>query len=136
MTKENSVFYGIWKCPACGYSQAEEFEECPACGLVVSKFRKEGEQEQKAGYRDDHTLYASRSSSDYEDDDGDDDSEDVSEAASETGSEGIITGILGWISETASSISERISQSASDISQSISDSTLRVRGICRKRLCC
>lgn len=27
-----------WKCPACGKPQTREYRECPACGVIVSKF--------------------------------------------------------------------------------------------------
>jgi hypothetical protein len=27
-----------WKCPACEKAQVEQFEECPICGVIVSKF--------------------------------------------------------------------------------------------------
>ncbi len=30
--------FDAWKCPACGGSQPEVPEECPRCGIVVSKF--------------------------------------------------------------------------------------------------
>jgi rubrerythrin len=28
-----------WTCPACGRSQAQEYEECPVCGVIVAKFK-------------------------------------------------------------------------------------------------
>ncbi len=28
----------VWKCPACGKPQTEAYDECPICGIVVSKF--------------------------------------------------------------------------------------------------
>ncbi len=30
-----------WKCPACGKPQMREFDECPDCGVIASKFRKQ-----------------------------------------------------------------------------------------------
>jgi hypothetical protein len=30
----------IWRCPACRMPQFSEFEECPQCGVIVSKFRQ------------------------------------------------------------------------------------------------
>lgn len=30
----------VWKCPACGKPQTIVFDECPECGLVISKFDK------------------------------------------------------------------------------------------------
>ncbi|MBI5569598.1 MAG: hypothetical protein HY914_06590 [Desulfomonile tiedjei] len=30
----------IWRCPACHMPQFQEFEECPQCGIIVSKFRE------------------------------------------------------------------------------------------------
>jgi len=29
-----------WECPACDWSQLQEFDECPKCGVVVSRFKK------------------------------------------------------------------------------------------------
>jgi hypothetical protein len=37
-----------WKCPACGVPQPREFEVCPACGVIVSKFSKRLENEQES----------------------------------------------------------------------------------------
>ncbi|MGB6065477.1 MAG: hypothetical protein WBG50_11755 [Desulfomonilaceae bacterium] len=33
------VSFDAWRCPACGISQPEVPEECPKCGIVVSKFQ-------------------------------------------------------------------------------------------------
>jgi uncharacterized tellurite resistance protein B-like protein len=30
----------IWRCPACQMPQFQEFDECPQCGVIVSKFRE------------------------------------------------------------------------------------------------
>jgi hypothetical protein len=30
----------IWRCPACHMPQFHEFDECPQCGVIVSKFRE------------------------------------------------------------------------------------------------
>ncbi len=39
----------VWKCPACGKPQPREFDECPDCGVIVSKFlKKSGRQKQQA----------------------------------------------------------------------------------------
>ena len=35
---EGSVPVEKWKCPACGLPQLKEFEECPQCGIIVSKY--------------------------------------------------------------------------------------------------
>ena len=29
----------VWKCPACGKPQTREFDECPECGIIVSKLK-------------------------------------------------------------------------------------------------
>lgn len=41
----------VWKCPACGKPQTTEFDECPECGLVISKFdkAKETRRRERAG---------------------------------------------------------------------------------------
>lgn len=33
-----------WKCPACGAPQTRTFDECPNCGVIVSKFRGRHEE--------------------------------------------------------------------------------------------
>jgi hypothetical protein len=35
-----------WKCPACEKAQVEQFEECPICGVIVSKFLTKRAQEE------------------------------------------------------------------------------------------
>ncbi|MFH0821845.1 MAG: hypothetical protein V2B18_03780 [Pseudomonadota bacterium] len=35
----------LWECPSCGQSQTTEFDECPACGIVVSKYLKKKARE-------------------------------------------------------------------------------------------
>jgi hypothetical protein len=114
-----------WKCPACGYSQSEAFDECPVCGVVVRKFKKGTEQEPNRGSRDDDMLHASRWPSDADEDDADvdDDAEHTSDASPEVHSGGIVSHVLEWMSDTASSISETISETVSEISQSVSDLT-------------
>lgn len=37
----------VWKCPACGKPQSKEFEECPDCGVIVSRFVKKQKNENK-----------------------------------------------------------------------------------------
>ncbi len=114
-----------WTCPACGYAQSEPFDECPVCGVVVHKFKKGAEQEPNRGSRDDDMQYASRSPLDADDDDADvdDDAEQASDASPEVHSGGIVSHVLEWVSDTASSISETISETVSEISQSVSDLT-------------
>jgi hypothetical protein len=29
-----------WECPACGIPQPKEYDECPRCGVIASKFKK------------------------------------------------------------------------------------------------
>ncbi len=31
----------VWHCPACRMPQSHEFEECPQCGIIVAKFKRE-----------------------------------------------------------------------------------------------
>jgi hypothetical protein len=35
---EASIDYSFFACPACGFSGSGQFEECPRCGVVVSKY--------------------------------------------------------------------------------------------------
>jgi hypothetical protein len=103
-----------WTCPSCGYSQSEAFDECPACGVAVHKFKKGAVQEPNRTFRDDDA--------DVEDDaDVDDDGQQASDASPEVHSGGIVSHLLEWMSDAASSISETISETVSDISQSVSD---------------
>ncbi len=37
---QKSVDIEIYRCPACGMPQFSEFDECPQCGVIVSKFIK------------------------------------------------------------------------------------------------
>ena len=37
---EKTVEIDIFRCPACDMPQFSEFDECPQCGVIVSKFRK------------------------------------------------------------------------------------------------
>ena len=37
---QKSVDIEIFRCPACGMPQFSEFDECPQCGVIVSKFIK------------------------------------------------------------------------------------------------
>ena len=32
----------VWKCPACGKPQPREFDECPECGVILSRYRRRG----------------------------------------------------------------------------------------------
>ncbi|MGB6066191.1 MAG: zinc ribbon domain-containing protein [Desulfomonilaceae bacterium] len=36
----------VWHCPACRMPQSHEFEECPQCGIIVAKFKREIPQDQ------------------------------------------------------------------------------------------
>lgn len=36
--EEAPIAYSFFACPSCGHSGNEEFEECPRCGVVVSKY--------------------------------------------------------------------------------------------------
>ncbi len=33
-----------WKCPGCGMPYSREFDECPSCGIIVSKYLKVQQQ--------------------------------------------------------------------------------------------
>jgi hypothetical protein len=35
---ESPIDYAFTTCPACGYGQAGEFDDCPRCGVVISKY--------------------------------------------------------------------------------------------------
>jgi hypothetical protein len=37
----------IWRCPACHMPQSHEFEECPQCGVIISKFLAKGPHEEE-----------------------------------------------------------------------------------------
>ncbi len=37
---EKTVKLMVFKCPACGMPQFSEFDECPQCGIIVSKYQK------------------------------------------------------------------------------------------------
>jgi hypothetical protein len=37
---EKTVALTVFKCPACGMPQLSEFDECPQCGIIVSKYEK------------------------------------------------------------------------------------------------
>jgi hypothetical protein len=39
-----------WTCPACGFSQHESAEECPKCGVVVSKFHERAADHHELGF--------------------------------------------------------------------------------------
>ena len=49
--RAKTVEVSIFRCPACDMPQFTEFEECPQCGIIVSKFRQK--QVQAPGERDD-----------------------------------------------------------------------------------
>ena len=37
---ERTVALTVFNCPACGMPQLSEFDECPQCGIIVSKYQK------------------------------------------------------------------------------------------------
>lgn len=37
----------VWTCPACKMPQPREFEECPQCGVLVSKFKEHQESKER-----------------------------------------------------------------------------------------
>ncbi len=37
---QKTVDITIFRCPACGMPQFSEFDECPQCGVIVSKFKR------------------------------------------------------------------------------------------------
>lgn len=39
---ERTVTLDVFRCPSCGYPQFSRFDECPQCGVLVSKFEKQG----------------------------------------------------------------------------------------------
>ena len=38
---ERTVTLDVFRCPSCGYPQFSKFDECPQCGVLVSKFGKQ-----------------------------------------------------------------------------------------------
>ncbi len=36
-----------WECPACGRPQESEMDECPVCGVIVSKYKEKLEKERE-----------------------------------------------------------------------------------------
>ncbi len=38
VASEAPIDYSFFSCPACGFDASEEFDECPRCGVVVSKY--------------------------------------------------------------------------------------------------
>jgi len=37
----------LWECPACGRPQTRVYDECPVCGVIVSKYRAKMERDQR-----------------------------------------------------------------------------------------
>jgi hypothetical protein len=45
-----------WKCPACGKPQTRQYNECPDCGIIVAKFRKNAAKEETNGFQESTIL--------------------------------------------------------------------------------
>jgi len=60
----------LFKCPKCGHPSVQAFQECPKCGIVISKFKSKQESKIKPHSDDpiiDDTTTQSKSAADQED---------------------------------------------------------------------
>jgi hypothetical protein len=112
---------GGWTCPNCGISQTEEFDECPVCGIGVSKFGK-GPAASQRNSSDPNTSFVlfSHTSADDGADHRTDNEADTNERTGRE-SEGIVGHMVDWISEKVSGVSDVISELSSKSNDCISE---------------